>query len=59
MSVYRQILDAVEEAVFQKQAKNAEEAARIVEWETGIRNINPREVEKMIHKVATSYRNNR
>lgn len=56
MSVYKQILDSVEEAVFQKQAKNAEEAARIVEWDTGIRNINPREIEKMIHKVATQYK---
>lgn len=56
MSVYKQILDAVEEAVFHKQARNAEEAARIVEWETGIKNVNPREIEKMIHKVATSYK---
>lgn len=56
MSVYRKIVDAVEDAVFQKQVKNAEEAAKYVEWETGIRNVNPREVEKIIHKVATSYK---
>jgi hypothetical protein len=56
MSVYRQIMNAVEEAVFQKQVKNAEEAAKWVEWETGIRNVNPREIEKIIHKVATQYK---
>ena len=56
MSVYKQILAAVEECVFQKQVKNAEECARWVEWETGIRNINPREIEKIIHKVATQYK---
>ena len=57
MSVYKQILDSVEDAVFQKQAKNAAEAAKYVEWDTGIRNVNPREIEKMIHKVATQYKN--
>ena len=57
MSVYKQILDSVEDAVFQKQAKNAQEAAKYVEWDTGIRNVNPREIEKMIHKVATQYKN--
>lgn len=56
MSVYKQILDAVEEAVFHKQVKNAEDAAKFVEWDTGIRNVNPREVEKMIHKVSTQYK---
>lgn len=56
MSVYKQILAAVEEAVFHKQVKNAEEAAKWVEWETGIRNVNPREIEKIIHKVATQYK---
>jgi hypothetical protein len=56
MSVYRQIFEAVEDAVFQKQVKNAEEAAKWVEWDTGLKNINPREVEKIIHKVATQYK---
>ena len=56
MSTYRKIFDAVEEAVFQKQARNAEEAARHVERVTGVKNVNPREVEKMIHKVSTQYK---
>ena len=56
MSVYRQILESVEEAVFQRQVRNPEEAARFVERDTGIRNVNPREVEKMIHKVSTQYK---
>jgi len=56
MSVYKQIVASVEEAIFQKQVKNAAEAAKWVEWDTGIRNVNPHEIEKIIHKVATSYK---
>ena len=56
MSVYKQIMNSVEEAVFQKQVKNAAEAAKWVEWDTGIRNVNPYEIEKIIHKVTTSYK---
>ena len=56
VSKYRQIFLAVEEAVFQRQARTAEEAAKYAEWLTGIPHINRREVEKLIHRVATQYK---
>lgn len=56
MSTYKKIFDSVEEAVFVKQARNAEEVARFVQFSTGIKNVNVREIEKLIHKVATQYK---
>jgi hypothetical protein len=56
MSVYRNMIEAVELAIFQHQYKTTKEIAWFVEWWTGMRNVNPREVEKMVHKVATDYK---
>lgn len=56
MSVYTKIFDAVEEAVFVKQFRNAEDVARYVSSTTGIRNVNVSEIDKIIHKVATQYK---
>lgn len=56
MSTFKQIFDAVEEAVFLKQARNADEVAKYVRFSTGIKNVNVREIEKLIHKVATQYK---
>jgi hypothetical protein len=56
MSVYKQIIEAVEDAIYTHQYKTAKQIAWYVEWWTGIRNINIREVEKMIAKVTTEYK---
>lgn len=56
MSVYRNMIEAVELAIFTHQMKTKEQVAWFVEWWTGVRNVNPREIEKMINKVATSYK---
>ena len=58
MSVYKQIIEAVEDAVFQHQYKSFAQIAWYVEWWTGIRNVNPREIEKITHKVTTQYKAN-
>lgn len=56
MSTYKKIFDAVEEAIFVKQARNADECAKYVQVSLGLKNVNPREIEKIIHKVATQYK---
>lgn len=56
MSVYKQIVEAVEDAIFVHQYKTAKQVAWYVEWWTGLRDINPREIEKIITRVATSYK---
>lgn len=55
-STYRRIFDAVEVAVFHKQARNAEDVAKFVGYELGIRNVNVKEMERLIHEVATQYK---
>jgi hypothetical protein len=56
MSTYRKIYDAVEKAVFHLQLTTAEEVARFVSRTLMIRNVNPREIDKMIHEVTTQYK---
>ena len=57
MSVYRNMIEAVEDAIYQHQYQTIKQITWYVEWWTGMRNVNPREVEKMVHKVATDYKN--
>lgn len=56
MSVYKKIVEAVEDSIYHHQHKTAAQVAWYVEWWTGIRNINPREIEKIITRVTTSYK---
>lgn len=56
MSVYKQIVEAVEDGIFIHQYKTAAEIAWFVEWWTGIKNVNHREIEKIITRVTTSYK---
>ena len=56
MSVYRNMIDAVELAIFTHQYKTTKDIAWFVGWWTGMNNVNIREVEKMVHKVATQYK---
>jgi hypothetical protein len=50
------MIEAVELAIFAHQYKTTKDIAWFVEWWTGMRNVNIREVEKMVHKVATDYK---
>jgi hypothetical protein len=56
MSVYRKIVDAVEDAVYIHQYQNVKQITWYVEWWTSINNVNPREIERIINKVTTSYK---
>ena len=56
MSVYRKIVEAVEDSIYHYQHKTPQQIAWYVEWWTGIRNVNPREIEKIMTKVTTAYK---
>lgn len=56
MSVYRNLIEAVELAIFTHQYKTVKQITWFVEWWTGIQNVNPREIDRMVHKVATQYK---
>ena len=56
MSVYKSILEAVEDAVFYHQYKTVDQIAWYVQWWTGIQNVNKREIEKITHKICTQYK---
>ena len=56
MSTYRKIQETVEKAVFHMQLRTSEEVARYVAKTLSLRNVNVREIERMIHEVATQYK---
>ena len=56
MSVFRKIQEAIEIAVFQQQCKTMDDIVKYVEWWTGIRNVNKREVERITHNICTQYK---
>ena len=56
MSVYKSIVEAIEIGMYVHQYKTKEQMAWFVDWWTGIKNVNTREIEKIINKVATDYK---
>ena len=56
MSVYKNILEAVEDAIYTHQYKTAKQITWYVEWWTGINNVNVREIERIITKITTAYK---
>ena len=54
MSVYKNILEAVEDAIYTHQYKTAKQITWYVEWWTGINNVNVREIERIITKITTA-----
>lgn len=55
MSVYRNIVSAVEDAMYTHQYQTSKQITWYVEWWTGINNVNIREIERIVHKTATEY----
>lgn len=56
MSTYKKISEAVETAIFHLQIPTAEGIARYVAKNLGLKNVGVREIDKMIHEVATQYK---
>lgn len=56
MSVYKKILEAVEEAIFDRQVKTVRECVWYVEWQTGLSRLDHDEISKIMHRAATAYK---
>lgn len=56
MSIYRRLLDLIEKAVFINQAKNVDEVIGYVRANSNLRSLDRREIDRLIHVVATQYK---